>query len=54
MDDTSGPNQMRRIHIKPLSKAALEVLEKQRQYVGGKGYVLPSELSKGKSIRKIP
>ncbi len=42
--------KMRRVHIKPLSKAALEILEQQRQYVGGEGYVFPSELSKGKPI----
>ncbi len=42
--------KMRRVHIKPLSKAALEILEQQRQYVGGEGFVLPSELSKGKPI----
>lgn len=42
--------KMRRAHIKPLSKAALEVLQQQRQYVGGDGYVFPSELSKGKPI----
>ncbi len=42
--------KMRRVHIKPLSKVAMEVLLQQRQYVGGDGYVLPSELSKGKPI----
>lgn len=42
--------KMRRVHIKPLSKVALEVLQQQRQYVGGEGYVFPSELSKGKPI----
>ena len=42
--------KMRRVHIKPLSKVALEVLQQQRQYVGGDGYVFPSELSKGKPI----
>ena len=42
--------KMRRVHIKPLSKVALDVLQQQRQYVGGDGYVFPSELSKGKPI----
>ena len=42
--------KMRREHKKPLSKAALAVLEQQRQYVGGAGLVFPSELSKGKPI----
>jgi integrase len=42
--------KMRRAHIKPLSKTALEVLEQQRQYVGGEGFVFPSELSRGKPI----
>ena len=42
--------KMRRVHIKPLSKVALNVLQQQRQYVGGEGFVFPSELSKGKPI----
>jgi integrase len=42
--------KMRRVHIKPLSKAALDVLQQQRQYVGGEGFVFPSELSRGKPI----
>ena len=42
--------KMRRVHIKPLSRVAVEVLQQQRQYVGGDGYVFPSELSKGKPI----
>lgn len=42
--------KMRRTHIKPLSKAALDVLQQQRQYVGGEGFVFPSELSRGRPI----
>jgi integrase len=42
--------KMRRVHIKPLSKAALDVLQQQRQYVGSVGFVFPSELSRGKPI----
>jgi integrase len=42
--------KMRRVHTKPLSKSALDVLQQQRQYVGGEGFVFPSELSRGKPI----
>jgi integrase len=42
--------KMRRVHTKPLSKAAVDVLQQQRQYVGSVGFVFPSELSRGKPI----
>lgn len=42
--------KMRREHRKPLSEAALAVLKQHRQYVGGEGLVLPSELKRHKPI----